>query len=66
LSIIAVLQGKPNVAAVPQVVGKISAAVSATPVTVALDGVYFVSNDVPKVFGKFCCAHAVNAGSSNV
>jgi len=41
LSIIGVAQGRPLVAAVPQVVGKISAAVFATPLTVAPEGCMF-------------------------
>src|SRR6267142_786233 len=66
LSIIGVAQGRPLVAAVPQVVGKISAAVFATPLTVAPEGLYVFRIFVPNVFGKFATAKLAKAGSGNV
>src|SRR2546430_391745 len=63
---VAVLQGRNEVAAVPQVSGYNVAAVDWTArLEILLTG-YFVSSMVPRVLGKALWAKAVNCGSSKL
>src|SRR5512146_2813555 len=68
VSIMGVAQGRFCVAAVPQVVGKMSSAVFCTEVPTTPDGRYVVRICVPTVFFvlAFPCAKVMNSGAGKV